>query len=131
MAYSITQGRCCTALQFYSSLFCITFLPSRVSHVVTTFICNLNFIVIDIGFTLYGCVERIRSEFQRSRGPCVVFVFANAFFRPNDRFISFLIPGSESGFLPRLSSPSSVYPVTRLFNLSVTCFIGFAIWWWI
>lgn len=38
--------------------------------------------------------------------------FCECFFRPNDRFISFRIPGSESGFLPRLLSPSSVYPVT-------------------
>lgn len=52
VAYSITQGRCCTALQFYSSLFCITFLPSRTINVVTTTICNFNYIVIEIGFTL-------------------------------------------------------------------------------
>lgn len=98
MAYSITQGRCCTALQFYSSLFCITFLPSRVINVVTANIYIFNSMVIKIGFTFFGYYERDPLGIPKVTQAMCCALFCEGFFPPNDWFNWFRIPGSESGF---------------------------------
>lgn len=57
VAYSKTQGRCCTAVQFYSSLFC-TFLPFKIINDLSTSIslCIFNFTTFTFKFMLHCSV---------------------------------------------------------------------------
>lgn len=113
VAYSTTQGRCCTALQFYSSLFCITFLPIKIFNVTSAVNHTVNSNIITTKFFSSVIQNRIRSEFQRSRRPCVVFFFANAFFER-------MIGSTRFVFLEANLDPASIVIVRFIpFKISV------------